>query len=46
MIEKDQIYKCNICGNVVKIIKVGGGDLMCCASLMECVESKDFNEKE
>lgn len=44
MIEPDQTYKCNICGNVVKIVEVGGGDLMCCMAPMEHVESEDSNE--
>jgi len=45
MIEKGQIYRCNVCGNVVKIVEVGGGDLLCCMSPMEQVESEDSNEE-
>lgn len=44
MIEQGQTYKCNICENVVKVIKVGGGDLMCCMAPMELVESAKSNE--
>ena len=28
-------YKCNICGNEVKVTKVGGGELVCCGEPME-----------
>jgi len=24
------IYKCNICGNIVKVVNAGGGELYCC----------------
>ncbi len=34
MTEKDQVYKCNICGNVVKVLEVGGGELVCCGQPM------------
>lgn len=29
------IYKCNICGNIVEIIHSGGGELVCCSQPME-----------
>ena len=35
MIEMDQVYKCEICGNEVEITHVGGGELMCCNQSME-----------
>ena len=41
MIELDQEYKCNICGNIVKIIKVGGGQLKCCETEMELINKKE-----
>lgn len=28
-------YKCNVCGNEVKVTKVGGGELVCCGQPME-----------
>jgi desulfoferrodoxin-like iron-binding protein len=43
MIEIDQIYKCVICNNTIKIIKVGGGQLKCCETEMQLVEP---NEEE
>ena len=30
MTEVNQIYKCNICGNIVEVNHVGGGELVCC----------------
>ena len=31
-------YKCDICGNVVEVIKVGGGELICCGKPMELIK--------
>lgn len=45
MIEQNQTYKCNVCGNIIKVIEVGGGDLMCCMAPMELVESENSDEK-
>lgn len=30
----NQVYKCNICGNIVEVLHVGGGDLVCCGQEM------------
>jgi len=38
--EKDQIYKCSICGNVVELTYVGGGELVCCGQPMELLMEK------
>lgn len=48
MIELDQIYKCSICGNTVKIVEIGGGQLKCCDTPMELIQSEKNtpNEKE
>ena len=29
-----EIYKCEICGNVVEVLEVGGGELICCGEPM------------
>ncbi|MBZ4683384.1 MAG: superoxide reductase [Fusobacteriaceae bacterium] len=34
------IYKCNICGNIVEVVKAGAGDLVCCGQEMELLEEK------
>lgn len=37
-IEKLQIYKCSLCGNIVEVVHVGGGTLVCCGQDMGLVE--------
>ncbi|KYC45820.1 MAG: hypothetical protein APG12_00800 [Candidatus Methanofastidiosum methylothiophilum] len=32
--EVGEIYKCEICGNVVEVLEVGGGELICCGEPM------------
>ncbi len=39
--EIKQIYKCNICGNVVEVLFVGGGQLVCCEKPMELMVDKN-----
>lgn len=34
MIEVDQVYKCEKCGNIVEVLFAGGGDLVCCGEPM------------
>ena len=29
-----ETFKCDICGNIVKVEKVGGGELICCGKPM------------
>jgi len=29
-----EIYKCSVCGNMVEVINVGGGELVCCGKPM------------
>jgi superoxide reductase len=36
----DQVYKCSICGNTVKILEAGAGQLVCCGKPMDLVEKK------
>lgn len=33
-------FRCNICGNEVRVIKVGGGILVCCGQDMEKTEEQ------
>jgi len=42
--EKRQIYKCNICGNIVEVLHVGGGELVCCGQPMQLLEEKTEDE--
>ncbi len=34
MIERLQVYKCGVCGNMVEVLHVGGGKLVCCGQPM------------
>lgn len=34
-IERGQIYKCEVCGNIVCVMVVGGGELVCCGQPMK-----------
>ena len=35
MAEKLQIYKCNMCGNIVEVLHGGEGELVCCGKPMQ-----------
>ncbi len=38
--EKNEVYKCSICGNIVEVLTAGGGELVCCGQPMELLEAK------
>lgn len=38
MTEKLQIYKCEVCGNMVEMIHTGAGELVCCGQAMKLFE--------
>ena len=40
MTERKQIYKCNICGNIVEVLDSGKGELVCCGQPMELLVEK------
>jgi superoxide reductase len=35
MTQVNQIYKCNVCGNVVEVVNAGKGTLVCCGEDMK-----------
>lgn len=35
MTERLQVYRCNLCGNMVEVLQAGGGTLVCCGEPME-----------
>jgi len=35
MTQINQTYKCSVCGNIVKVIEAGAGELVCCSQPME-----------
>ena len=45
MTEVDQIYKCDVCGNVVSVIEAGNGDLVCCGQNMKLFEVKTAEQE-
>lgn len=38
MTEKNQIYKCEICGNIIEVLHEGGGQLVCCGEPMKLLK--------
>ena len=35
-----QVYRCNVCGNIVEVLHVGQGELVCCGQPMELLQEK------
>ncbi len=35
-----EVYKCSVCGNIVEVLHVGGGQLVCCGQPMELLKEK------
>jgi superoxide reductase len=33
-----EVYKCSVCGNIVEVVHVGGGELVCCDKPMDLQE--------
>jgi len=44
MAEKLQVYKCNVCGNIVEVLHGGVGELVCCGQPMELLAAKTADE--
>ena len=45
--ERLQVYKCNVCGNMVEMVRAGAGDLVCCGQpMMLLVENTTDAAKE
>jgi len=44
MTKQKQVYKCNVCGNVVEVLHTGVGELVCCNEPMELMTAKDREE--
>ena len=40
MTKLKEIYKCNICGNIVELIHTGVGELVCCGEPMQLLAEK------
>jgi len=35
-----QVYRCNVCGNIVEVLHAGVGQLVCCGQPMELLKEK------
>ena len=35
-----QVYRCNVCGNIVEVLHAGKGQLVCCGQPMELLQGK------
>ena len=38
MTERSQVYKCEICGNIVEVLHEGKGELVCCGQPMKLLK--------
>ena len=44
MTKLNQVYKCNVCGNIVEVAHTGVGQLVCCGQPMELLPEKTQDE--
>lgn len=42
--ERLDLYRCNVCGNIVEVFVAGGGELVCCGEPMSKLEAKHNEE--
>ncbi len=44
MTKLKQVFKCNVCGNIVEVLHQGEGELVCCNQPMELMKEKEKEE--
>ena len=44
MINMNQVYKCEVCGNIVEVLHTGEGELVCCGQPMKLMSAKKEEE--
>ncbi len=44
MTKRLEVYKCEICGNIVEVLHEGAGELVCCGEPMKLLEEKSEEE--
>ncbi|MCX6736662.1 MAG: desulfoferrodoxin [Candidatus Parcubacteria bacterium] len=44
MSEKNQIYQCSVCGQIIEILEPGKGQLVCCGLNMNLLKEKNQDE--
>jgi superoxide reductase len=37
MAKQLEVYKCNLCGNIIEVLHGGAGQLVCCGQPMQCM---------
>jgi superoxide reductase len=37
MAERLEVYKCDLCGNIIEVLHGGAGELVCCGQAMSCL---------
>lgn len=46
MTQMKEIYKCEVCGNIVEVVHTGIGTLVCCGKpMVKMVENTEKNQK-
>ncbi len=40
-----EMYKCNVCGNIIEVVLPGAGELVCCSQPMEKMEEHTISEE-
>ena len=41
-----EVWRCDICGNIVEVKEIGGGELLCCGGPMTKLNKKDTERRE
>lgn len=44
MAKKGEVYKCDVCGNVVSVVQGGDGDLVCCGQNMRQLSKEEVSK--
>jgi superoxide reductase len=44
MAKLHEVYKCEICGNIIEVLHVGAGELVCCNKPMQLLKEKTNEE--
>ena len=42
----DELYRCSLCGNVVRVVKAGFGKLVCCGEPMDLITEDELEREE
>ncbi len=45
MTQRLELYKCNVCGNIVEVVVSGAGELVCCSQPMEKIKSHKIEDE-